>query len=134
MSQLVCDAVVGIEYPDCKLIANVPDVVIGEPLIVKPVGTVADTLVTVPVVELVPAPIAVLKSAADKEDTVLSAFILGNVTADGFVRVKKLWPIVDPPRLERPVAAFKFVEPPSHCKRWVYAESHSVCLAVVGIE
>jgi len=67
--------------------AKVPVVVIGEPVTVNPVGTLMATLVTVPVVELVPAPIAVLNVAASKAETVLSALMRGNVIAVGFVNV-----------------------------------------------
>jgi hypothetical protein len=42
-------AVVGISYPEVRVNASVPDVVIGEPEIDRPVGTVIPTLVTVPV-------------------------------------------------------------------------------------
>ena len=49
MSQVVCEALVGIEYPAAKVTAKVPELVIGEPAILKPVGTVIATLVTVPV-------------------------------------------------------------------------------------
>ena len=49
MSQLVCFAVVGIEYPDAYVKANVPDVVMGDPETDSPVGTVILTEVTVPV-------------------------------------------------------------------------------------
>ena len=56
---------------------------------VKPFGLVGLilTLVTVPFELLVPAPIAVLKVAASKALTVLSALNLGNVIADGLVKV-----------------------------------------------
>ena len=67
--------------------AKVPDAVMGEPVTVNPVGTLMATLVTVPVVELVPAPIAVLNVVASKADTVLSALIRGNVIAVGFANV-----------------------------------------------
>ena len=70
---------------------NVPDVVIGLPVTVNPVVPPDNaTLVTVPVVELVPAPIAVLKVAASKALTVLSALNLGKVIADGLANVKTL--------------------------------------------
>jgi len=75
----------------------------------------AATEVTVPEVEDVPAPIAVLKVAASKAETVLSALNLGNVTAEGFTRVKILLPIVVAPKEVLPVDATKFVFPPSHC-------------------
>ena len=50
-------------------------------------GAVPVTDVTVPVVELVPAPIAVRKVAASRVETVLSTFILGKVIAVGFASV-----------------------------------------------
>ena len=95
---------------------------------------VPPTLVTVPVVLLVPAPMAVRKSAADRALTVLSALNLGKVIAPGLVNVKTLAPTVVAPRLVRPVAAFRPVDPPSQRRRSEKAESHSVCLDVVGIE
>jgi hypothetical protein len=51
---------------------------------------VPPTEVTVPVVDEVPAPIAVRNAAAVSAETVLFALICGNVMADGFARVKKL--------------------------------------------
>lgn len=86
-----------------------PELVIGDPLILNPVGTVAATLVTVPVVELVPAPIAERKVAASKALTVLSALNLGNVIADGLVTVNKLLPRVVAPKF---VLATEFVVAP----------------------
>jgi hypothetical protein len=62
---------------------------------------VPETDVTVPVVELVPAPIAVRNDAASKEETVLSALNRGNVTALGLVIVKRLLPSVVAPRFVR---------------------------------
>ena len=59
----------------------------GEPLMDNPVGTVIATEVTVPVVELVPAPIAVRNDAASSADTVLSALNRGKVIALGLVSV-----------------------------------------------
>ena len=56
----------GNAVPD-KVIAKVPLLVIGEPLIDRNVGTDAATLVTVPVVELVPAPMAVRNVAASNQ-------------------------------------------------------------------
>ena len=75
----------------------------------------ADIDVTVPVVDDVPAPIAVLKSVEFKAVTVLSALNLGNVIAEGFTRVKILLPTVVAPKEVLPVDAIKFVFPPSHC-------------------
>ena len=89
---------------------------------------------TVPVVDDVPAPIAVLNVAASRAETVLSAFILVNRIALGFVNVKKLPPTVVAPNDVLPVAATRFVEPPFHCKRSVNAESQFACDVVVGIE
>lgn len=85
--------------------ARVPDVVKGLPVTERNVGTVIPTLVTVPV----PAPIAVLYDVASSVETVLSAFILGNVIALGFVTVKKLLPTVVAPRLV--LAPLLVVEP-----------------------
>ncbi|MCB9817363.1 hypothetical protein H6795_02355 [Candidatus Nomurabacteria bacterium] len=71
-----------------------------------------DTLVTVPVVLLVPAPIAVLKLAASRAETVLSALTLRNVMALGLVRVNRLPPTVVAPRLVRAPAAVDEPVPP----------------------
>ena len=48
MSQLVCEALVGKEYPAAKDKAKVPLDVTGEPVTLKPVGAERPTLVTVP--------------------------------------------------------------------------------------
>jgi hypothetical protein len=72
----------------------------------------AATLVTVPLVLEVPAPMAVRKSDADKASIVLFAFILGKVIADGFVNVKKLPPTVVPPRFVIAPAAVVAPVPP----------------------
>ena len=56
------------------------------------------TLVTVPFPLPVPAPIAVLKLAASKALTVLSALNLGKVMAEGLVIVNKLEPKVFAPK------------------------------------
>ncbi len=74
-------------------------------------GAEAVTEVTVPPPE--PAPIAVRKSAAFKADTVLSALNRGNVTALGFVIVKRLPPSVVAPRLVRAPDAEDAPVPPS---------------------
>ena len=66
---------------------------------------VPETLVTVPVVELVPAPIAVLKSVALSADTVLSALKRGKVIALGFAKVNRLPPTVVAPSVVRAVPA-----------------------------
>jgi hypothetical protein len=112
----------------------VPELVIGLPDTDNPVGTDISTLVTVPVVLEVPAPIAVLKSDALRALTVLSALRRTKVTAEGLVRVNRLLPTVVAPRLVRPVEAVKPVEPPSHFSLSVYAVSQLLWLAVVGIE
>lgn len=96
--------------PAAYEIARVPEVVIGEPVTVKPVGTEAATDVTDP--PPVPAPIAVLKVAASRAETVLSAFTLRNVIALGFVKVKRFEPAVVPPRLVRAAAAVVAPVPP----------------------
>lgn len=79
--------------------ARVPVVVIGEPVTVKPVGTVAATDETEPLP--VPAPTAVRKVEEDNVVTVLSALIWRNDIALGFVKVKRLAPTVVAPRLVR---------------------------------
>ena len=71
---------------------------------------VQPTLVTVPLP--VPAPIAVLNVAASKALTVLSALNLGNVTADGFVKVNKLLPTVVAPKLVLALGAVVAPVPP----------------------
>ena len=82
-------------------------------VIVPPVRYVPATIeVTVPVVELVPAPMAERNVAASKEETVLSALNLGNVTALGFVIVNKLLPRVVAPRLVRAPPAVEDAVPP----------------------
>lgn len=134
VSQFDWEVVVGIAYPAVNVKANVPEEVTGEPLTDNPVGTVIETEVTVPVVEDVPAPMAVLKVAASKAETVLSKLNLGNVTADGLVRVNRLPPTVVAPKLVLPVAATKLVDPPSHCLLSENAESQLVWEAVVGME
>ena len=76
------------------------------PVNVKPLTVpVPPTLVTVPA----PAPMAVRKSAAFKEDTVLSALNRGNAIADTFVNVKRFAPRVVAPRFVR--AAVSVVAP-----------------------
>ena len=91
-------------------IARVPLVVIGDPETDKNAGTVAATDVTVP--PPVPAPIAVRKSAAFKDETVLSALKRGNVTADGLATVKRFAPSVVAPRLVLAAAAVVAPVPP----------------------
>lgn len=77
--------------------ANVPVVVMGEPVTDRNEGTDIATEVTVP--PPLPAPIAVRKSAALKADTVLFALKRGNVTASGLVRVNILPPSVVAPNV-----------------------------------
>lgn len=102
--------------------AIVPELVIVPPE--RPVPAVID--VTVPVVEEVPAPIAVLNVAASKVDTVLSALIRKKVTADGLVSVNRFEPTVVAPSEVRPVEAVKPVAPPSHRFLSEYAVFQSV--------
>jgi hypothetical protein len=115
--QLVWLAVVGMLYPLCRLRASVPDSVIGVPDTLKPVGTVIATLVTVPVALLLPAPIAVLKSAALNALTLLSAFSRKNDIAEGLVSVKSACPAVVPPIAVLNVLAVKAVTVLSALKR-----------------
>ena len=83
------------------------------PVRVRPLTLpVPETLVTVPEVELVPAPIALRKVAASKAETVLSALKRGNVTALGLVIVKRLPPsVVAPSSVRAPPAVVAFVPP-----------------------
>ena len=91
----------------------VPLVVMGPPLVVNPVvPPETATLVTVPVVLDVPAPMAVLKVAASSAETVLSAFTRKKVMAAGFVRVNKFEPTVVAPKFVRAVAAVVAPVPP----------------------
>ena len=83
---------------------------IGLPLMDKKDGTVADTLVTVPLP--VPAPIAVLKFVASKAVTVLSALNRGKVIALGLVSVNKLLPTVVAPKLVLAAGAVVAPVPP----------------------
>ena len=88
--------------------AIVPLVVIVPPVRYEP----ATIEVTVPVVELVPAPIAERNVAASKDETVLSALKRGNVTALGFVIVNRLLPRVVAPKLVRAPPAVEEAVPP----------------------
>ena len=60
----------------------------------------------------VPAPMAVRKSAALKDDTVLSALNRGNVTALGLLMMNRFAPSVVAPKFVRAVAAVVAAEPP----------------------
>ena len=106
--------------------------VVTVPVRVNPLTVpVPETEVTEP--PPVPAPMAVRNVGASIVVIVLSALIWTNVIALGLVSVKKLPPTVVAPSDVRPVAATKSVAPPSHFNRSVYAVSHSVCFAVVGM-
>jgi len=102
----------GKAVPD-KLIAKVPELVIGLPATLKNAGTVAATLVTVPVVLEVPAPIAVRNVAASSALIVLSALNRGKVTALGLASVNRLLPTVVAPKLVLAFAAVDAPVPPS---------------------
>lgn len=102
----------GKAVPD-KLIAKVPELVIGLPATLKNAGTEAATLVTVPVVLEVPAPMAVRNVAASSALTVLSALNRGKVTALGSVRVNRLLPTVVAPKFVLAFAAVDAPVPPS---------------------
>ena len=84
------------KYPSEVLCVIVPLDVIGPPVNAVP-SVLTD--VTVPTVELVPAPIAVLNDEADNADIVLFAFICKKLIALGFVNANKLVPTVVPPKL-----------------------------------
>ena len=120
------------EYPAASPKANVPTDVTGDPAMVKPVGTVIETDVTVP--SPVPAPIAALKETESNAEIVLFALNRGKVTDDGFVNVNRFCPIVVPPRDVLPVAATNPDDPPSHLYLSAYAADHSFCDVIVGIE
>ena len=97
---------------------TVPVVVIGPPVRVRPlIEPEVATLVTEP--PPVPAPIAVLKVAASRVETVLSALIRRNVIADGLVSVKRFEPTVVAPRLVRAAGAELAPVPPSATARSV---------------
>jgi len=84
----------GSAVPD-KVTASVPELVIGDPVTVKKVGTDIATEVTLPAPD--PAPIAVLNEAASNALTVLSTLNLGKVIALGFVNVYTFPPTVVAP-------------------------------------
>lgn len=73
---------------------------------------VPETLVTVPVVLDVPAPMAVRKVAASKDETVLSALNRGKLIAATFASVNKLPPRVVAPRFVLAAAAVVPPVPP----------------------
>ena len=102
----------GVMAPRVKVMAGVVVAFATDPL--TPLAVTTDAVVTVPVAEEVPAPIAVLKVAASRAETVLSAFKRGKVIAEGFTSVNIDCPIVVPPKDVRPVPAVNPVEPPSH--------------------
>jgi hypothetical protein len=135
MVRAVCRVVAVAALPDVELdVAALPEIEIAYvpaarlftvplrvmlPLVVtvpdklKPEAVpVPDTDVTVPVVELVPAPMAVRKDAASKDETVLFALNLGNVIAEGFVIVKRFPPSVVAPRFVLAAAAVVAPVPP----------------------
>jgi hypothetical protein len=89
----------------------VPDDVTGPPDVVKPVVPPdTSTLVTEPAP--LPAPIAVRKLAASKDETVLSALNRGKVTAEGLVIVNTLEPRVVAPKFVRASGAVVAFVPP----------------------
>jgi len=100
-----------------KVITGV--VVLLATVLVKSVPVVpkvkAETEVTVPLVDDVPAPIAVRKSAAFDCVIVPSVLICKNDVVVGVPNVKKLLPKVVAPNEVLPVAATKLVALPSHC-------------------
>jgi hypothetical protein len=73
---------------------------------------VPETLVTVPVVLDVPAPMAVRNESASSDETVLSALNLGNAIAATFASVYKFPPRVVAPRLVLAAAAVVAPVPP----------------------
>jgi hypothetical protein len=88
------------------LVVTVPDKLKPEAV------PVPDTDVTVPVVELVPAPMAVRKDAASKEEMVLSALKRGKAIAATFASVKRFPPSVVAPRFVLAAAAVVAPVPP----------------------
>jgi hypothetical protein len=103
---------VEVKYPFLALVA-LSNSIVGVVVLLSieiglPAVVAAFTVVTLP------APIALLKLAAVKAETVLSALNRGKVIAEGFVKVNIDCPMVVPPRLVRPVDATKSVLPPSH--------------------
>ena len=121
------DCVVLLTTPVVPLAANAIEItgVVVPVATVKPFGLVGLilTLVTVPFPFPVPAPIAVLKLAASKALTVLSALNRGNVMAEGLVNVNIDCPIVVPPKLDlaaeadvAPVPPFNIGKVPVTCE------------------
>lgn len=88
------------------LVVTVPDKLKPEAV------PVPETLVTVPVVLDVPAPMAVRNDAASNDDTVLSALNRGNAIAATFASVYRFPPRVVAPRFVRAVAAVVAPVPP----------------------
>lgn len=81
--------------PVTVVVSVIAGVVVAEATLpAKPLALTTETVVTVPAVEEVPAPIAVLKAEALNASIVLSAFILRKVIAEGLVKVRKLPPTV----------------------------------------
>ncbi|NBX77539.1 MAG: hypothetical protein EBQ92_13380 [Proteobacteria bacterium] len=96
----------------------VPELVIGPPVrVTQLIVPEVATLVTEP--PPVPAPIAVRKQGAESAETVLSAFTLRNVIAEGLARVNKFPPTVVAPRLVRAPLAVEDPVPPSATARSV---------------
>jgi len=87
--------------------------VVTVPVRVRPLTVpVPPTLVTVPVVLDVPAPMAVRNEAASKDETVLSALNLGNAIAATFASVYRFPPRVVAPRFVLAAAAVVAPVPP----------------------
>ena len=103
---------VEVKYPFLELVALNNSIIGVVVLFVIDIGfpTVAETSTSV----TVPAPMALLKEAADNAVTVLSALNRGNVIAEGLIKVNIDCPIVVPPKLILPVDGVSPVLPPSH--------------------
>lgn len=87
--------------------------VVTVPLSVRPLTVpVPPTLVTVPVVLDVPAPMAVRNEAASKDEIVLSALNRGNEIAATFANANRLPPRVVAPKFVRAAAAVVAPVPP----------------------
>jgi hypothetical protein len=109
---------------DCSVAVSVPLPVTGDPDTENNAGRPRPTLVTLPLP--VPAPMADRKSAALRDETVLSALNRGNVTALGFVAVNRLLPSVVAPRLVRAAAAVFDPVPPCATERAVVSPERLV--------